>query len=162
MRIQYIGLKDQKTDNVAGSGVVWNGPNDIQEVPDAFASKLLAHHGVWVKAGEAAPIATKTLASALKPAASTASTTDSTKSTTNPAPGASLQPGATIGATTDSKPASTTIDAVKDPLADLDDAGIRAYAKANGITGVQVRGINLLKGKKLHAAVTEALAKKQK
>lgn len=47
MQVQYIGAKPLKTDNVAGTGVVWDGHGDIQDVPDAAAAKLLRHPDVW-------------------------------------------------------------------------------------------------------------------
>lgn len=47
MRVKYIGLKPSKTDNVAGSGIVWSGQGDVQEVPDEAAQKLLRHPEVW-------------------------------------------------------------------------------------------------------------------
>lgn len=45
--IRYIGEKPIKHDNVAGTGTVWNGPRDIQEVPDAAVPLLLLHPTVW-------------------------------------------------------------------------------------------------------------------
>lgn len=45
--IRYIGVKPTKLDNVAGTGVTWNGPNDIQLVPDQAVPKLLLHPMVW-------------------------------------------------------------------------------------------------------------------
>lgn len=54
MRIEYIGSKPIKTDNVAWTGVSWNGHGDIQDVPDGAVAKLLAHPTIWQPA---APIA---------------------------------------------------------------------------------------------------------
>lgn len=45
--IQYVGDKTRKEDNVAATGTVWNGPGDVQLVPEAAAPKLLAHPTVW-------------------------------------------------------------------------------------------------------------------
>ncbi len=47
MQVQYIGNKPLKTDNVAGTGLVWNGHGDVQDVPEAAAAKLLRHPDVW-------------------------------------------------------------------------------------------------------------------
>lgn len=48
MLIEYIGLKAVKTDNVAGTGTVWTGRGDVQEVADeAAAAKLVACDTVW-------------------------------------------------------------------------------------------------------------------
>lgn len=60
-KIEYVGLKDQKTDNVAGTETVWNGTGDVQEVDDAVAAKLIAHPNIWRLAkGERAKIAPAT------------------------------------------------------------------------------------------------------
>jgi hypothetical protein len=47
--LKYVGIKPRKDDNVAGTKVVWNGPGDVQEVPDALTPKFLAHPLVWVQ-----------------------------------------------------------------------------------------------------------------
>lgn len=47
MRIVYVGLKDLKADNVAGTGLVWTR-GQIHEVEDAAkAAKLLEHKLIW-------------------------------------------------------------------------------------------------------------------
>lgn len=46
-RIEYIGKKDISTDTVAGTGTVWYGNGDVQEVPDEAVPKLLVHSGHW-------------------------------------------------------------------------------------------------------------------
>ena len=51
-RIRYIGKKDQKPDNVTGTGVVWLGKGDVQTVPDEAVSKLVRHADVWELADE--------------------------------------------------------------------------------------------------------------
>lgn len=53
IKIQYIGHKPYKTDNVAGTATVWEGRGDVQEVPDDAAPKLLRFPGVWQVAEEA-------------------------------------------------------------------------------------------------------------
>lgn len=52
MRIEYVGKKARRTDTVAGTGIVWNGAGDVQEVPDEAAQKLLKHADVWAAVGE--------------------------------------------------------------------------------------------------------------
>jgi hypothetical protein len=45
--IEYIGSKPRKADNVAGTGAVWLGAGDAQEVPESAVAALLAHKTVW-------------------------------------------------------------------------------------------------------------------
>ena len=45
--IEYIGSKTRKADNVAGTGAVWLGAGDAQEVPESAVAALLAHKTVW-------------------------------------------------------------------------------------------------------------------
>jgi hypothetical protein len=47
MQVQYIGNKPRKVDNVADTGLVWDGHGDVQDVPDAAAAKMLRHPDVW-------------------------------------------------------------------------------------------------------------------
>lgn len=47
IQVRYIGLKPTKTDNVAGTDAVWNGPGSVQEVSDAAWEKLKKHPSVW-------------------------------------------------------------------------------------------------------------------
>lgn len=49
-QIRYIGTKPGKEDNVAGTGVRWAGPGDVQEVPDRAVPYLLQHPAVWTLA----------------------------------------------------------------------------------------------------------------
>lgn len=46
-KIKYIGHKETRADTVTGSGVVWFGHGDVQEVPDASLDALLRHADVW-------------------------------------------------------------------------------------------------------------------
>lgn len=46
-KIKYVGGKPMKTDNVAKTRTIWNGPGDVQEVPDAAVPLLLKHPDVW-------------------------------------------------------------------------------------------------------------------
>lgn len=52
IQVRYIGTKEQKGDNVAGTGAVWNGPGDVQSVPDGAWAKLSAHPSVWERVDE--------------------------------------------------------------------------------------------------------------
>lgn len=45
--VEYIGLKEIKTDNVANTGTVWYGAGDVQEVDDKAWAKLSRHPEVW-------------------------------------------------------------------------------------------------------------------
>ena len=51
--VEYIGQKNVKTDNVAGSGVVWHGPGDVQPVSPAQWAAMSRHTGVWQLASAA-------------------------------------------------------------------------------------------------------------
>lgn len=67
-KIQYIGKKPSKDDNVAGTGIVWNGPGDVQEVKSAEAvEKLLEHKTVWALVPESTPVAEPSEAKAPAP-----------------------------------------------------------------------------------------------
>lgn len=47
VKVRYIGAKDLKEDNVAGTGTVWLGKGDVKSVPlDAWA-KMSKHTAVW-------------------------------------------------------------------------------------------------------------------
>ncbi len=46
-KIVYVGLKDQKGDNVAGTGLVWTRGQIHEVEDDAKAIKLLAHKLIW-------------------------------------------------------------------------------------------------------------------
>lgn len=64
VKVKYVGVKPQKTDNVAGTGQVWNGPDDVQEVPIAAWAKLSKHPDIWQRVSDGDP---NTLASGLAP-----------------------------------------------------------------------------------------------
>lgn len=53
--IEYVGKKPSRADTLAGTGIVWNGPGDVQEVPDEAVPRLLMHPDVWAVAEKAAP-----------------------------------------------------------------------------------------------------------
>jgi hypothetical protein len=52
--IKYVGLKQEKLDTVAGSGILWQSGQTI-EVNDTVASKLLNHPDVWEEVPSNAP-----------------------------------------------------------------------------------------------------------
>lgn len=55
-KIVYVGKKPMKRDTVAGTGIVWNGPGDVQDVPDKAVAALLHHTDSWALAkGASAP-----------------------------------------------------------------------------------------------------------
>ncbi len=55
-KIEYIGKKALKKDTVAGTNIVWNGPGDVQDVPNKAVAMLLAHTDSWALAsGSKAP-----------------------------------------------------------------------------------------------------------
>jgi len=47
IKIKYMGKKPLRGDTVAGTGIVWCGYGDVQDVPDHAAPKLLQHADVW-------------------------------------------------------------------------------------------------------------------
>ena len=52
--IRYIGAKERKEDNVAGTGIIWLGNGDEQNVTDPRAvAQLLRYPLVWELDGEA-------------------------------------------------------------------------------------------------------------
>lgn len=60
-KIRYIGLKPVKHDNVADTGLTWNGAGDVHEVTDpAKACKLLANSLVWDEPEEEAEAKSET------------------------------------------------------------------------------------------------------
>ena len=54
-KIRYIGKKAEKADNVAGTGVIWDGNGSVREVPQNAADKLLKHPDVWELVDEKGP-----------------------------------------------------------------------------------------------------------
>ena len=55
-RIEYVGKKALKKDTVAGTDIIWNGPGDVQDVPNKAVPLLLAHTDSWALAkGASAP-----------------------------------------------------------------------------------------------------------
>lgn len=50
MKIKYVGTKPMKTDNVAGTGTIWMGHDDVQDVPDNLWPLFAMHPNVWQRA----------------------------------------------------------------------------------------------------------------
>lgn len=50
MKIKYVGTKPMKTDNVAGTGTIWMGHGDVQDVPDKLWPLFASHANVWQRA----------------------------------------------------------------------------------------------------------------
>lgn len=50
--IAYVGLKERKEDNVAGTGLVWAGHGDTHTVSKRDAALLLKHPDVWAEVDE--------------------------------------------------------------------------------------------------------------
>jgi hypothetical protein len=71
VRVQYVGDKPIKEDNIAATGVVWLGHGDVQDVPLSAWPRLAKHTGVWRLVEEAAVL--KPLASATEAPAAVAS-----------------------------------------------------------------------------------------
>lgn len=63
MKIKYIGSKDEKPDNVADTGLVWQQGETLEVEDMAAARKLLRHAGVWVEDTESPSEAPKPKAS---------------------------------------------------------------------------------------------------
>ena len=57
IQVRYIGRKPIKTDNVAHSGAVWVGTDDVQAVTDEVWAKLQPFDTVWQKVEADAPAA---------------------------------------------------------------------------------------------------------
>lgn len=53
--VEYIGDKDLKVDNVAGTDIVWAGKGDVQQVTEQAWRKLAKHPEVWRRAASAPP-----------------------------------------------------------------------------------------------------------
>lgn len=46
-KLMYLLGKPRKEDNVAGTGVVWIGRGDVQDVPDDKVEAFLKHPSIW-------------------------------------------------------------------------------------------------------------------
>jgi len=54
-KVKYVGAKLVKTDNVAGTKIVWVGNGDVQEVDDATWAKLSRHPDIWERVEDSRP-----------------------------------------------------------------------------------------------------------
>lgn len=128
--IKYVGRKAKKQDNVAGTGALWLGQGDVQEVPEAAVPKLLKHPDVWALA-DVAPNAG--LAAAPAPA-------------TAPDPVVSVEPAKFV---LDGPTGVVVLDT-------MDDAGVKAWVAENlKPHGIEVDGRK--KGDNLRQAVIDAV-----
>ncbi len=53
--VEYVGAKDSETDHLYGTGIVWTGKGDVQEVPAANWSRMKKHVDVWREVADDAP-----------------------------------------------------------------------------------------------------------
>jgi len=135
-RIKYVGLKDGGESAFADeSGIARWMPGDTRDVSPDVARRMLKHPDVFAPAdtGTATPGAAL---SSVAPAP--AAPVPAPASTPTIAPGAEI-------------PAA-------DPIAGLDDAGVRAFANEQGL---KINGIALFKGANLRTKVTDALKAKK-
>jgi hypothetical protein len=62
-KIKYVGKKPYKEDNVAGTGIIWAGPGDVQEVTNEKAiEKFLEHKDVWQLVPDSTPVVAQSTA----------------------------------------------------------------------------------------------------
>jgi len=47
--VQYLGPLEKRKDNVLHKRVVWDGPGDVQKVPEEDAEIYLGHKDVWAR-----------------------------------------------------------------------------------------------------------------
>lgn len=45
--VEYVGAKESETDHLYGTGIMWIGKGDVQEVPAAAWSRMRKHVDVW-------------------------------------------------------------------------------------------------------------------
>lgn len=141
MKFAYIGLKtDGERAFKEKTGIEWmpGSEHDVTD-PDVCA-EMLKHPTIWEPVGKA----DVSLASAKKPLPFSGPVTDDDVTDKEDAAKKAkpAEPPAPI------EPTNT------DPLAGLDDAGVREYAKAQGL---KIKAIGVLKGANLRAKVMAAL-----
>lgn len=146
MRVRYVGHKDRKADNVAGTGVVWHGHGDVQTVPDAAWGKLGVHPDVWERV--AVDATTTGLASA--PAAAAPPAPPAAPEA--PAPPAPPPEPPAPPAPPEAKFVLVSKDGAELVLDTMDDAALRGFADTNGLA-VDGR----FKGDKLRGAIVDAV-----
>lgn len=143
MKIKYVGVKaDGETAFALETKIERWMLGDSHEIADAeLAARMLKHPDVFALDEAKAAKAPAPTAAPVAPVV-----TLQAGEATAPA-GGMLAPGTAVAPV-----------AAADPLADLDDAGVRAYAKAQGL---KLQGIGLLKADNLRAKVKAALAEKK-
>lgn len=55
VRVEYVGLKPQETDCVAGTGLTWVGVGSVHDVPIKAWAVMAKHTDVWKLVEDAAP-----------------------------------------------------------------------------------------------------------
>lgn len=142
MKFEYIGLKtDGERAFKEKTGIEWM-PGDVHDVTDAdTCAEMLKHPTIWqpVNAG------TVKLANAKKTLVSTGPVSDDDVTDEAEAAERAKKAAEVAAAAADG-----------DPLAGMDDAAVRAFAKAKGL---KIPGIGLLKPDNLRAKVLAALPK---
>lgn len=127
--ITYVGKKSPKTDTVAGTGTIWAGHGDTQEVIHGAAVKLLQHPDVWVTEAKfkamqqtesaAPPAAPVKPVKPVKPAVPVAPAT-STPSLTSLADAAKQNEGEGEGDGSDSPPDAARLTVIKAAILSLE------------------------------------------
>lgn len=65
VQVEYVGLKDEETDHLYGTGITWTGKGDVHAVPASAWEGMSKHPDVWRLVGDgestqaAAPTASK-------------------------------------------------------------------------------------------------------
>lgn len=140
MKFEYIGLKtDGERAFKEKTGIEWM-PGSVHDVTDAdTCAEMLKHPTIWKPVNSG----TVKLANAQKTPVSTGPVSDD--DLTDQAEAAER-----------AKKAAASAAAGSDPLAGMDDAAVRAFAKAKGL---KIPAIGLLKAANLRAKVLAALPK---
>jgi len=149
MKIKYVGLKEQGSTAFADkTGIARWMRGDVHDIADAdLVERMLKHPDIFavVDAKAAPKITPAPTAAPVAPAPVQAK--DSTPTAQTLAPGAAIEPAAQPVTNQD---VVATLDA-------MDDAAVRAFAKAGGL---KIQGLALFKGANLRAKVRDALSAK--
>lgn len=151
IKIKYVGVKaDGERAFQHDTGIEWF-PGDVHEVKEEHAANMLRHPDVFEQvAGKAVKLAD---APKLKGVAASDLDADDEAIQREEAAKKTAQAAEAAKAVQKATPKATAAKAA-DPLEGMDDAAVRAFAKAQGL---KIKGIGLLKGKTLHAKVKDAL-----
>lgn len=143
MKFEYIGLKtDGERAFKEKTGIEWM-PNSVHDVTDAdTCAEMLKHPTIWKPVNSG----TVKLANAQKTPVSTGPVSDDDLTDQAEAAERAKKAAASAAAAA----------AGSDPMAGMDDAAVRAFAKAQGL---KIVGIGLLKAANLRAKVLAALPK---